>query len=82
MEITISTTWEDLGGHVMVLERQLLRLHLEAAEWSITGAADSLGLTPGGLRRALERRHPELEAERRAKGPGRGRPKSPELRAG
>jgi transcriptional regulator with GAF, ATPase, and Fis domain len=50
------------------IEGPVLRAGLEAAGWSINGAARELGCSLGGVRSALKRHH-EIEAEAREKGP-------------
>lgn len=50
------------------IEGPVLRAGLEAAGWTLHGAARELGCNVSAVRSAL-RRHPELEAERALKGP-------------
>jgi transcriptional regulator of acetoin/glycerol metabolism len=52
----------------MVIEEALLRAALETEEWSLTKAADRLGVSPSTALRAV-RRHEVLDEERRRKGP-------------
>jgi transcriptional regulator of acetoin/glycerol metabolism len=53
----------------MAIEEALMRAALEAAAWSITGAADRMGVSPSTAMRAV-RRHTALDEERQRKGPG------------
>ncbi|KKK90723.1 hypothetical protein LCGC14_2720160 [marine sediment metagenome] len=55
-------------------ERKQLRRALQRHGWSIRGTAAALECGASSLRKAIGR-HPELEAERAEKGPGRGRPR-------
>jgi transcriptional regulator with GAF, ATPase, and Fis domain len=47
-------------------ERALLRAALEGAAWGLSSAARALGIPVSTLQSTIERRHPELDAERRA----------------
>ncbi|MGK3981238.1 helix-turn-helix domain-containing protein [Sorangium sp. So ce118] len=52
----------------MAIEEALVRTALEAASWSLTGAAARLGVSPSTAMRAV-RRHTALDEERMRKGP-------------
>ena len=65
-------TYAQIRAASRAKEAQLLRRVLKRHNWNITQAARELEIGRTGLNRALER-HPELQAETRAKGPRRGR---------
>jgi transcriptional regulator of acetoin/glycerol metabolism len=75
IEAIASAIRESGGDHLeaaravwMAIEEALMRSALEAAAWSITGAADRLGVSPSTAMRAV-RRHAALDEERQRKGP-------------
>jgi transcriptional regulator of acetoin/glycerol metabolism len=52
----------------MAVEESILRAALAEAGWSISGAAERVGVSPSTAMRAV-RRHEALDEERRRKGP-------------